>query len=108
MKIANFQVASRLASLVGTIILTTLRIGGFFGEQTRTETILLFEDSDLSQWTRQGKGKHTGVVLEDPLKEERALSFCELKVGFDLFTHQSFTSPTSMYLCLVYPSITLV
>lgn len=62
-------------------------------------TTLFFEDfeTNLSQWTGKSNGTHSGVIVNDPLGNDKALSFISRQSGGDIFTLNSFSSPSQIY-----------
>ena len=62
-------------------------------------TTLFFEDfeSNLSQWTGKNNSTHSGVIVNDPLEKDKALSFISRQSGGDIFTLNSFSSPSQIY-----------
>ncbi|MFB2881539.1 hypothetical protein [Floridanema aerugineum] len=62
-------------------------------------TTLFFEDfeSNLSQWTGKNNTTHSGVIVNDPLGNDKALSFNSRQSGGDIFTLNSFSSPSQIY-----------
>ncbi|MBW4496571.1 MAG: hypothetical protein KME26_26535 [Oscillatoria princeps RMCB-10] len=63
--------------------------------------VLFFEDFEspeaLSRWTGKSRGEHSGILVTDPLQGDRALSFTDFGSGGDIFTLQSFSSPSEIY-----------
>ena len=68
-------------------------------ETVEKPELLFFEDfeSDLNQWTGKNDGPTSGVIVDDPLQEDRALSFAGLDSGGDLFTKESFAQTDRTY-----------
>ena len=65
-----------------------------------TPTDILFAEnfeSDLSRWTGKGRGPTSGIIVPDPLQGDRALSFTDFGSGGDIFTLESFISPSAVY-----------
>lgn len=60
---------------------------------------LFFEDfeTNLSQWTGKNNGIHSGAIVNDLLENDKALSFTTLKSGGDIFSLNSFSSPSQTY-----------
>ncbi|MFB2917025.1 MULTISPECIES: PEP-CTERM sorting domain-containing protein [Aerosakkonema] len=67
--------------------------------QAASFTTLFFEDfeSNLSEWTGKYNSTHYGAIVNDPLEKDKALSFTSLKSGGDIFSRQSFISPSQTY-----------
>lgn len=59
---------------------------------------LFFEDfeADLSAWYGKNGGSHNGVIVNDPLSSDYALTFSALDAGGDIFTQDIF--PTGNYI----------
>ena len=62
-------------------------------------TTLFSEDfeSNLSQWTGKYNSSHSGIIVNDPLGNDKALSFNSRKSGGDIFTRNSFSSPSQIF-----------
>ena len=62
-------------------------------------TTLFSEDfeSNLSQWTGKYNSSHSGIIVNDPLGNDQALSFNSRKSGGDIFTLNSFSSPLQTF-----------
>jgi pimeloyl-ACP methyl ester carboxylesterase len=61
---------------------------------------VLFSDDfeeDLSKWTGKEGEKTSGVIVEDPIEGDRALSFNELNAGGDIFTLDPLQSSSGKY-----------
>lgn len=67
--------------------------------QAEDFTTLFFEDfeTNLSQWTGKNNNTHSGVIVNDPLLNDKALSFTNRKSGGDIFTLNNFSSPSQIY-----------
>lgn len=75
--------------------------GEIFGAtEYRPISSVLFADDfegDLSKWTGKEGGETFGVIVEDPIEGDRALSFRELNAGGDIFTVDPVESPSGKY-----------
>jgi hypothetical protein len=57
-----------------------------------------FESGNLGSWVgKSGPASHNGVIVNDPLESDHALTFTALNSGGDLFTQQTFSSPTNTF-----------
>lgn len=68
-------------------------------DECNTGNLLFFEDfeSDLSRWTNKQGESNSGIIVEDPLEDDRALSFTKLNAGGDIFSLDKFESPSGKY-----------
>jgi len=91
----NFQ--KLLVATTGAIL--SLAVIQNHPAQAEDFSTLFFEDfeSNLSQWTGKSNGTHSGVLVNDPLGNDKALSFISRKSGGDIFTLNSFSSPSQIY-----------
>ncbi|NOS69900.1 MAG: hypothetical protein HOP33_08210 [Verrucomicrobia bacterium] len=68
---------------------------GLSAISTCSAAIIFSEDfeGDLRQWTGQGGGAHTGVIVPDPVGSGRSnvLSFTDLQLGGEVFTTNIFS-----------------
>lgn len=74
----------------------------FFVAQHSSAATLFYEDfeSDLSQWsanTGSLNGSFGGVIVDDPLQTDRALTFSQLDGSIDIWT-TSINNPTGSYI----------
>ena len=64
-----------------------------------SNTTLFFEDfeTDLSKWTGKQGESSSGIIVDDPLEGDRALSFTEFGNGGDIFSLEAFEHPNAKY-----------
>ena len=71
----------------------------FSNSDNESDTTLFFEDfeTDLSQWTGKQREFSSGIIVDDPLESDRALSFTEFGNGGDIFSLEAFEHPSAKY-----------
>lgn len=84
----------RKSSVKAVPVVLSLSAAVICGTAMRVSAAVLFEDNfenDLSLWTGQDGGSHSGVIVDDPLRpENKVLTFTQLASGGDVFTTQQF------------------